>query len=67
MITLLPEFRAAFVGYLDWGTRLAMSNSQPGADVVQQTPVPRWGWAWRLRTCRPTEPPNNEPTDPLIY
>jgi hemoglobin len=39
-----PEFRAAFVGYLEWGTRLAMSNSVPGADVVQQAPVPRWGW-----------------------
>ena len=39
-----PEFRAALVGYLEWGTRLAMSNSQPGADVVQQAPVPHWGW-----------------------
>jgi hemoglobin len=39
-----PEFRAAFVGYLEWGTRLAMHNSQAGADVVQQAPVPRWGW-----------------------
>jgi hypothetical protein len=39
-----PEFRAALVGYLEWGSRLAMHNSQPGADVVQQAPVPRWGW-----------------------
>jgi hemoglobin len=39
-----PEFRAAFVGYLEWGTRLAMSNSVPGADVVRKAPVPRWGW-----------------------
>ena len=39
-----PEFRAALVGYLEWGTRLAMHNSQPGADIVQQAPVPRWGW-----------------------
>ena len=39
-----PEFRAALVGYLEWGTRLAMYNSQPGADVVPQAPVPRWGW-----------------------
>jgi hemoglobin len=39
-----PEFRAALVGYLEWGTRLAQHNSQPGADVVQQAPVPRWGW-----------------------
>ena len=39
-----PEFRAAFVGYLEWGTRLARQNSQPGADVVRRAPVPRWGW-----------------------
>jgi hemoglobin len=39
-----PEFRAALVGYLEWGTRLAMHNSQPGAAVVEQAPVPRWGW-----------------------
>jgi hemoglobin len=39
-----PEFRAALVGYLEWGTRLAMQNSQPGAEVVEEAPVPRWGW-----------------------
>ena len=39
-----PEFRAAFVGYVEWGTRIAMTNSAPGADVVQQAPVPHWGW-----------------------
>ena len=39
-----PEFRAAFVGYLEWGTPLAMHNCEAGADVVQQAPVPRWGW-----------------------
>ena len=39
-----PEFRAAIVGYLEWGTRLAMQNSKPGAEVVPEAPVPRWGW-----------------------
>jgi hemoglobin len=39
-----PEFRAAFVGYVEWGTRLALHNSQPGADTVAAAPVPRWGW-----------------------
>ncbi len=39
-----PEFRAALVGYLEWGTRLAMHNSQPGADVIPAAPVPHWGW-----------------------
>ena len=39
-----PEFRAAFVGYVEWGTRLALQNSQHDATVVEQAPVPRWGW-----------------------
>ncbi len=39
-----PEFRAALVGYLEWGTRLAQHNSQPGAEAVPHAPVPRWGW-----------------------
>jgi hemoglobin len=39
-----PEFRSALVAYLEWGTRLALANSQPGAAVVEQAPVPRWGW-----------------------
>jgi hemoglobin len=39
-----PEFRSALLAYLEWGTRLAFQNSQPGADVVAQAPVPRWGW-----------------------
>jgi hemoglobin len=39
-----PEFRAALVGYLEWGTRIAMHNSRTGAEVVEHAPVPRWGW-----------------------
>jgi hemoglobin len=39
-----PEFRAALVGYLEWGTRLAVANSLLDADVVAHAPVPRWGW-----------------------
>ncbi len=39
-----PEFRSAFVAYLEWGTRLAVINSQPGADVSGAAPMPKWGW-----------------------
>jgi hemoglobin len=39
-----PEFRSALLAYLEWGTRLAQHNSQPGAAVVERAPVPRWGW-----------------------
>jgi hemoglobin len=48
-----PEFRAAFVGYVEWGTRLALHNSQPGAAVVEHAPVPRWGWG----VAPPYQPP----------
>ena len=39
-----PEFRAAFASYIEWGSRLALHNSQPGADVVRSAPMPKWGW-----------------------
>lgn len=39
-----PEFRAAFTGYIEWGTRIARANSQPGANPPRQAPVPHWGW-----------------------
>ena len=32
------------MGYAEWGTRLAVENSAPGAHPVQHAPVPRWGW-----------------------
>lgn len=39
-----PEFRSALVGYLEWGSRLAVLNSQSGAQVDADAPMPRWGW-----------------------
>jgi hemoglobin len=39
-----PEFRAAIMGYAEWGSRLALHNAQTGAAVAQHAPVPRWGW-----------------------
>jgi hemoglobin len=39
-----PEFRSALLAYLEWGTRIALHNSQPGAAVIPDAPVPRWGW-----------------------
>jgi truncated hemoglobin YjbI len=39
-----PEFRSAFVAYIEWGTRLAVANSQPDAEPPPEAPVPRWGW-----------------------
>ena len=39
-----PEFRAAFVSYLEWGSRIALENSTPGARPPSQMPVPHWTW-----------------------
>jgi hemoglobin len=38
-----PSFRAAFASYLEWGTRLAEINSQPGVQAYD-APIPHWGW-----------------------
>jgi hemoglobin len=39
-----PEFRSAFVAYVEWGSRIGMGNSQPGATPPAASPVPHWGW-----------------------
>ena len=39
-----PEFRAAIMGYAEWGTRLAVHNSGDTTDIAEHAPVPRWGW-----------------------
>lgn len=39
-----PEFRSALIGYLEWGSRLAVLNSQPGASAIEDAPMPKWGW-----------------------
>ncbi|HWE33637.1 MAG TPA: CDGSH iron-sulfur domain-containing protein [Solirubrobacteraceae bacterium] len=39
-----PEFRSAFSSYIEWGSRLALENSQPGAKPPQQMPMPHWDW-----------------------
>src|SRR5450631_192463 len=39
-----PEFRAAFVAYLEWGSRIGKENSQQGAMPPPNMPVPRWWW-----------------------
>ena len=39
-----PEFRAAFVAYLEWGSRIGKENSQQHAIPPPNMPVPRWWW-----------------------
>ncbi len=39
-----PEFRATFSAYIEWGSRLALENSQPGAQPPPHMPMPHWDW-----------------------
>lgn len=39
-----PDFRSTFVAYLEWGTRIALINSQQDVAVIEHAPVPLWGW-----------------------
>ena len=51
-----PEFRSAFVGYLEWGTRLAVINAQLSENPMNENePMPKWGWG---ETGGPYNPEN---------
>ena len=40
-----PEFRSALVGYLEWGSRIAVLNSGSTENPVdEKAPMPKWGW-----------------------
>jgi hemoglobin len=40
-----PEFRSALVGYLEWGSRLAVLNSSTTENPIEpNAPMPTWGW-----------------------
>lgn len=40
-----PEFRSAFMAYLEWGTRLAVINSNlTDTTISTDEPMPKWGW-----------------------
>ncbi|RYD56458.1 MAG: globin [Sphingobacteriales bacterium] len=40
-----PEFRSAFVAYIEWGTRIAVLNSNlDDVNLSENEPMPKWGW-----------------------
>lgn len=52
-----PEFRSAFVGYIEWGTRLAIINSALTENPIDTNePMPKWGWG---ETGGPYQPNEN--------
>jgi CDGSH-type Zn-finger protein/truncated hemoglobin YjbI len=38
------EFRSALGSYIEWGSRLAVENSQAGARPPEHMPMPHWDW-----------------------
>jgi Bacterial-like globin len=40
----VERFRRRFREYIEWGSRIALAISQPGADITTHEPVPRWTW-----------------------
>jgi truncated hemoglobin YjbI/CDGSH-type Zn-finger protein len=38
------EFRSAFEAYIEWGSRLAVENSQTDARPPERMPMPHWDW-----------------------
>lgn len=39
------EFASAFEAYIEWGSRLAVENSQTTAHPPAHMPMPRWDWS----------------------
>jgi len=40
-----PEFRSTFVAHLEWGSRVAVINSQLDENpTTSQDQIPEWGW-----------------------
>jgi len=61
-----PEFRAAFTSYLEWGSRIAVENSTPGADPPQHMPVPRWDWVVGARPGSRVSALRDETDEPAV-
>ncbi len=40
-----PEFRSAFQSYIEWGSRLAVENSQLDSRPPEHMPMPHWNWS----------------------
>lgn len=64
------EFRSAFQAYIEWGSRLAVENSQTTARPPEHMPMPHWDWSTgagppseRISALAPAE---EEPDEPIV-
>jgi hemoglobin len=52
-----PEFRSAFVAYIEWGTRIAVANSHTDLPTIDPgSPMPKWGWGVPGKPYMPDPP-----------
>jgi hypothetical protein len=60
------EFRSAFHAYIEWGSRLAVENSQTKSRPPLHMPMPHWDWntaagppGCRVSALAPADEPND--------
>lgn len=56
------EFRSVFSAYIEWGSRIAVENSQAGATPPSAMPMPHWDW--HTSAGAPGSRPATAPTAP---
>lgn len=62
------EFRSTFVSYIEWGSRLAVENSQQESRPPPKMPMPSWNWGTagpptgRVSSLPPAEGAAEEPS-----
>jgi CDGSH-type Zn-finger protein/truncated hemoglobin YjbI len=64
-----PEFRAAFVSYLEWESRRATERSTAGVEPPRHLPAPRWRWIGDAAPGAPVFPvgvDGDEPDAPVV-
>jgi hypothetical protein len=55
-----PSFRAAFLSCIEWGSRVAVAQSQPDAPPPGGTTMPRWDWGAAGPPDAPAGPAQDE-------
>ena len=64
------EFRSAFQSYIEWGSRLAVENSQTAATPPQHMPMPHWDWHTAAgppgSRITPLAPPSADLSPPVV-
>ncbi len=64
------EFRSTFGSYIEWGSRLAVENSQSESRPPEHMPMPHWDWNTASgppgSRVSPLAPQEDEPEQPVV-